>query len=89
MDEDVADLGAVTVSDDNFVFVSEAGNDVADLTGDLFLGRSSDFAVFLESIATEGKNDTFLHSIIIPLVFKIFLVYNESIKEGHQNGFLW
>lgn len=50
---DVADLRAITVSDDNFVFIGKGCHDSANDIGDFFLSFGGDFAVFLKGIATK------------------------------------
>ncbi len=47
VDEDIADLRAVTVSDDDFIFAGEGGDNCANDARDLFLSCGGDFAVFL------------------------------------------
>lgn len=62
VNENVADLRAVAVGDDNFVFVRKARDCAADLFGDGFLGFGSHFPVFLESVAAKSDNYArFLH----------------------------
>ena len=66
VDEDVADLGTVTVGDDDFVFIGKLSNHGANLASDGFLGVGGDFAVALEGIATQGDDDTgFTHRLSI------------------------
>lgn len=62
VNENVADLRAVAVGDDNFVFVRKARDCAADLFGDGFLSFGSHFPVFLESVAAKSDNYArFLH----------------------------
>ena len=65
VDEDVADLGAVAVGNDDFIFASKISDDFTDFLGDFFLGFGGGFTVFLEGVAAESEDDTFFHNIII------------------------
>ena len=47
MNEDVANLGAIAVGNNNIIFVGEFGDEGADFASDLFLRFGGDFAVFL------------------------------------------
>lgn len=47
MNENIADLRAVAVRDDYFIFISEGGDRFADFDGDFLLGFGGGFAVFL------------------------------------------
>ena len=64
MDENVADLRAVAVGDDDFVFAGEFGDKFTDFFSDGFLSLGRDFAVFLEGVAAEGDDDTFFNHIL-------------------------
>ena len=54
MDKDIADLRAVAMGDDDFVFIGKIGNKVADFAGDFFLSGGGDFAFFLQGVAAKG-----------------------------------
>ncbi len=54
VDEDVADLGAIAVSDNDFVFAGEGCDKCPDGVCDFFLGFGGDFTIFLKGVAAEG-----------------------------------
>ena len=54
VNEDVADLGTITVGDDDFVFAGEGCNECSDGVCDFFLGFGGDFTIFLKGVAAEG-----------------------------------
>ena len=54
MNKDIANLRAVAVSNDDFIFAGEFSNGFAYFNSNFFLSFGSSFAIFLQSIATEG-----------------------------------
>lgn len=66
VDENIADLRAVAVDDDDVILLGELRDRVANLAGDLFLCFGGRFAVFLEGVTAESDNDAcFLHCLSI------------------------
>ena len=53
VNENVANLGAIAMGDDDFVLVSEFGDSFAYFNGDFLLGFGRGFTVFLESVPAE------------------------------------
>lgn len=53
VEHDVANLGTITVSDDNFVFIGKSCYNSTNDVGDFFLSFGGDFAVFLKGVAAK------------------------------------
>ena len=71
MDEEVADLRTITVRDDNIVLICELSDFLADGASDFLLSFSGGFAVFLEGVATESEDNSFLFHIVI-IITQVF-----------------
>ena len=61
MNQDVANLWAIAVGDDNFVFFGQISDNFADFFSNFFLSFGGGFTIFLEGIAAKCDDDALFH----------------------------